>query len=681
MSTLSPTATGGSRARWFSSLKLRLALASTLIITASVALATSVVLDRVQQRSEQTVVDLEAGLTEHLAAILSGRMVALQNTLRRSSQVMPVAARTDAAAAVAFVDGLRGVAVNFSTLYLIDSEGRMLALFNGSSTATPNINVTDRPYFRNTLERGVPLISEPMVGRASHEPVIQVTMPVLDAQGRAVAVLGGGLRLSSRNLFDDLTYTGSSGRDQTLTIVADSRGAIISHPQRFRIMDPLETESGLANAATRWAAQGRPIEPSGLSVHEDRRFVSMAGVPGTDWMVFRLRPDEALLGSMTLARKESVQWAGGVALLGGLLILGWLTLLLGPLNQLRRRAQAFADNSLPIDEGWPAASGEIGELTRVLRHVLRERASGEQDNLALVQRMRSMMAAAPIGIAFSQAQCLQLASAEFSHLLGYAEDELVGRLAREIFASEVEYDALGSQVRDAFTAGRPLFTEIQFKRRDGTVFWGRLQGRPVEPGNSASGTIWLLEDVTERREARARLSWSASHDTLTRLLNRGAFEERLTQWLAQGQATASLMFLDLDRFKLINDTAGHAAGDGVLRDVAALLQDKVRAGDAAARLGGDEFAVLLPGCPGTIALQLAERVREAIGQVGIDHDGRRLNIGASIGLVALDSSAALSAEQWLARADAACYEAKHAGRNAVRLAGDNAALRLVAGAS
>jgi diguanylate cyclase (GGDEF)-like protein len=192
----------------------------------------------------------------------------------------------------------------------------------------------------------------------------------------------------------------------------------------------------------------------------------------------------------------------------------------------------------------------------------------------------------------------------------------------------------------------------------------------VDRSDPAAGTIWLLEDVTDAREARERLSWSANHDTLTRLLNRGAFEERLAAWLAKPEVgtSASLLFIDLDHFKQINDNAGHAAGDDVLREVASTLHDHVRPGDLVARLGGDEFALLFAGCGAETALPLAERLRHAISLIGVEHEGRVLRVGASIGVVEIDLAAGASVSTWLARADAACYQAKDAGRDAVRLA-------------
>jgi hypothetical protein len=133
-------------------------------------------------------------------------------------------------------------------------------------------------------------------------------MPVQGEGGRVVAVIGGTLRLVSRNLFDDLTYIGDSDADIVVTVITDARGTIISHPQRDRVMRSIEAEPGLSQVVSKWVAQGRPIEPSGLTVRDDGNFVSMAGVSGADWMVFRRVPDGELMGGIVQARSEALWW-------------------------------------------------------------------------------------------------------------------------------------------------------------------------------------------------------------------------------------------------------------------------------------------------------------------------------------------------------------------------------------
>jgi diguanylate cyclase (GGDEF)-like protein/PAS domain S-box-containing protein len=669
--------------RWLGTLKVRLMLASALVIAASVAVSTEVVLQRVQARSMQAVMELERDNTERMAAMLAQRVVGLQKVLRATAAIMPGAARRETPAAVEFLSDKPGMITSFANVYIANAEGQMLALHDGDSAASRTLILTDREYFRRTVSQGVPVVSAPVAGRISMEPVIQLTMPVLGEGGSVDAVLGGVLRLGTRNLFDDLTYAGHSGTDAATTIVTDAHGIIISHPDRSHIMRPIEAEAGLADVVARWVAQGRPVEPSGFATHEPGRFVTMAGVAGADWMVFHLAPDSELLGGLQQAHRESIQWAGGVALLGSLIILGLLAVLLGPLSQLRRRALALQQGKLAIHEGWPNPHGEIGELSRVLQQVLHERAAVEDAQRTLAHQMSSMLAAAPVGIAFSRARSFEFVGAEFCAMLGWQAQELAGRPAQDIFASAEEYEALIPAVLTAFAAGRPYFGELQFVRRNGTIFWGRLQGRPVEPDNTEGGTIWLLEDITEHRHARERLSWSASHDALTGLLNRSAFEARLQAWLHDPAASevppvpASLVFIDLDRFKQINDSAGHAAGDEVLRQVGAVLRAQLRAGDVVARMGGDEFALLLPGCVVAVALQLAERLRQAISEVGVDQAAGRLTVGASVGVIEIQPAVSTVVAEWMARVDAACYEAKRDGRGVVRVAGTALPLRMV----
>ena len=639
-------------------------IASVLVIACSVLGSASVLLARVETRAVQAVQDLEADHIEQLASLVGQRVVVMQNMLRVTADAMPPAARGDVEAALAFLVDKPALRVSFDTVFVADAAGHVLALGEGNRTLRSDINLAGRDYFIRTVSQGVPVVSSPIVGRVSRSHVIMFTVPVFDARRDVKAVLGGSIRLAHRNLLDDLTFSARGAEKGELTVVTDANGTVVSHPNRDRIGGSVEAEPLLTDAASRWVSQGRPIEPSPLVTHQSGAFVSMAGVPGADWMLFRVTPDAQLLGGMAQARREAWQWAGGVALGGGLFIAGLLAFLLGPLTRLRQRARRLHETDLALEAGWPTARGEIGELSHALRLALLQGASVARTQEALMKRLHSIMAAAPIGIAFSRDRRFELVSAEFAALLGWTEGTLEGREARTIYASELDYDALGPQVALAFAAGRAFVGERQFCRRDGSVFWGRLQGSAVDAKDPAAGAIWLLEDVTTQRAAHERLSWSAEHDPLTRLLNRSAFDDRLARALqAQAAGTpAALMFLDLDRFKRVNDNAGHAAGDGVLKQVADLLHEQVRGGDAAARLGGDEFALLLSHCSGAGAMARAEQLCQAIQALGVDHGGQWLGIGVSIGVVQLDAALAPQPADWIACADAACYSAKSAGR-------------------
>jgi diguanylate cyclase (GGDEF)-like protein/PAS domain S-box-containing protein len=181
------------------------------------------------------------------------------------------------------------------------------------------------------------------------------------------------------------------------------------------------------------------------------------------------------------------------------------------------------------------------------------------------------------------------------------------------------------------------------------------------------GAVLVLRDVTEAREMQRKLRWQASHDSLTGLANRRTFEEKVTRTLGSKRATefpASIMFIDLDRFKQVNDSAGHAAGDQLLRQLGQIMQTRVREDDLLARLGGDEFAVMLGACPPENAERIAQALRDSISGFNFDWDGKNYHVGASIGLVHIPPHWN-SLDECLAAADAACYQAKQNGRNEI----------------
>jgi diguanylate cyclase (GGDEF)-like protein len=177
----------------------------------------------------------------------------------------------------------------------------------------------------------------------------------------------------------------------------------------------------------------------------------------------------------------------------------------------------------------------------------------------------------------------------------------------------------------------------------------------------------LLFEVTER-EFVARLSWQASHDALTSLVNRREFETRLghaLDKLSYQPGAHSLMYLDLDQFKVVNDTCGHAAGDQLLKQTSALLQETLGAGGLLARLGGDEFGVLMQDCDANAAIEMAERLRFAVQELRFVWNGCPFNISISVGLVHVAEASAIA--QTLRAADMACYMAKEKGRNRVQV--------------
>ncbi len=183
------------------------------------------------------------------------------------------------------------------------------------------------------------------------------------------------------------------------------------------------------------------------------------------------------------------------------------------------------------------------------------------------------------------------------------------------------------------------------------------------------GAVVVFRDVTKERRLKRALSFQASHDALTGLINRREFDNRLQlalQGARDGEGSHALLYVDLDQFKVVNDTCGHSAGDRLLRDVTALLQQKVRSADVIARLGGDEFGILAQHCSIEQATRIAEAIRQAVRDYRFTWEQNAASIGASIGVVEITQDSE-SVAALLSAADIACYAAKDAGRNRVHV--------------
>ncbi|HEX7636626.1 MAG TPA: EAL domain-containing protein, partial [Noviherbaspirillum sp.] len=208
------------------------------------------------------------------------------------------------------------------------------------------------------------------------------------------------------------------------------------------------------------------------------------------------------------------------------------------------------------------------------------------------------------------------------------------------------------------------------QRHDSTSVPISMVGTPLYKEGAFAGAVIVLHDMTREKKYIARLSWQASHDSLTKLANRREFEHRLERALYQlgvGQDTSrALMYVDLDQFKIINDTCGHAAGDKLLCEVASALQRHIRNEDLIARLGGDEFAILLENGDLDQAAILAERLRQTVEDMNFVWDGRTFTVTSSIGLVQMKREHTTQ-DEVLRTADLACYMAKEKGRNRVQI--------------
>jgi diguanylate cyclase (GGDEF)-like protein/PAS domain S-box-containing protein len=256
-----------------------------------------------------------------------------------------------------------------------------------------------------------------------------------------------------------------------------------------------------------------------------------------------------------------------------------------------------------------------------------------------------------------------------ARLMGVVAEEAAGTMLEDLaaVADEADRKFLAEPVRQALAAGTPLNLgrrALMIRPPGGAEHLIELSASPMhmETGETI-GAVVLLHDVTEMRGVARQMSYQATHDALTGLVNRREFERRLQEAVDtahRGDGAHVLCYLDLDRFKTINDTSGHTAGDAMLRESAKILRDAVRDSDTVARVGGDEFGMLLVGCPLEKARQIADDVCRAVNEFRFVWKDKIFNVGVSIGLVEIARDSG-TMEEALAAADSACYVAKRQG--------------------
>ncbi len=262
-------------------------------------------------------------------------------------------------------------------------------------------------------------------------------------------------------------------------------------------------------------------------------------------------------------------------------------------------------------------------------------------------------------------------------------DNVIGEKAKSVFHYHKKDSTLGhDRLYRAYGNSIELRCwETSFKHESGNPVPIECTVYPLKINGEQEGSVIAFRDISERKMLEEKLHWQVTHDHLTRLNNRRYFEEQLSaevHRVLNGHDMSALIYIDLDRFKYINDTAGHDAGDKLLLEVAKILLDKLRDNDLLARLGGDEFAIILRRIDKKIAQEVAESLRMALENCVFSYAGENYNINASLGVAMMDSPRMTSGDV-LANADIACTIAKRSGRNQSHLYEQNSAEKGVMG--
>jgi len=668
---------------WWShrSLVLRLVLVAMLAVALS-GVASAWLASRASQREAiRRLVDQQTEEVEVMARLLASKIEQSQKVLRTVAEgITPQMLNSPSSLEWLLQQGLPAVQF-FDSIQVARQDGELrVNLHSGRLEDAASLDAAERDALRRTLIGGKPLVSELVAGRSA-EARVMFTMPLRREDGPVFGVVAGALMLQSQGLLPPTMTLPARGDSRLIVLTRD--GTILSHPDPLRILASVRDEAGLGPVYAQWLQQAQPVAGRGTTVVQPAHIVSMAGMPLPQWLVARVTDSSAMLAPVEGAQRKAWWLAAAVIATSMASLAAFMLWLAQPLARLCQSARQLARADCGDAVVWPRATGEVGELVQAFEGQAQRSAQQRQQQAHLQGQFQAILENASVGIVITRQGLLEVVGWQACQMLGYRHEELQGRPARTLYASDADYARLGERVQAQFLAHGAFDGDVCFRRKDGSPVWARAQGRGVRADDMGGGTVWILEDMTAAREAQQQQAWAALHDPLTQLCNRDGFAQRMAVLLAERSARArtshipavdarvadgtgdgALLFLDLDYFTVVNDVAGHDAGDDVLRHVARLLESQVRQIGWAARLGGDEFAVVLPGCSLRRGQAVAEQLRAAVQAWQPSYQGRSFTLGVSIGLVMLDA-------RWpdvpsvLYAADMACYDAKRAGRNRV----------------
>jgi diguanylate cyclase (GGDEF)-like protein/PAS domain S-box-containing protein len=523
------------------------------------------------------------------------------------------------------------------------------------------LNAGDREYFKEVLRTHSTVISEPVLSRTRREPIVQVATPIITRDGRFVGVLVGVIRLYRSSFLGALGDEKIGERGYFSVLTREPKAIYVVHPDRTRILQ--ERPANGAKAVTD-AIDGFEGSAEGTSSNGVDTLYTSKRLRAVPWVLIAAAPTEEVYAPIKAAQKRFWMMAGVATAV--LLPLVWLFVLwlLHPMQLLRRSIVGLREGEgefvpIPVNR-----NDEIGAITRQFNELMQKRLGAEKAHRESEERLRLIADNVPALISYVDADLrFEFANSCYREWLGLDPQAMIGKRGDEVFPDE-------SYRRTAIPRlERALKGEAGTYERDIQTLTGpRIVRTSSFPRKDRAGNVVgiynLTIDITADRKLQVELDRLARRDSLTGLHNRRSFMESLPQAMSRmrrQEGWMALLFVDLDRFKAVNDTHGHEAGDDVLKAVAERLTKCVRMTDTVSRLGGDEFTVILENlaAPEEAAV-VAEKIIAAVAQP-IETRAGPCTVGASVG-IATSHGGAGKAEELVKRADAAAYAAKAAGR-------------------
>lgn len=641
------------------SLKYRMAVATALVVTLVLVVRAGVSQYYAYDSLKALLEDQQDTLVKMVAEQLDEKLDSREIVLRRlAKQLAPALSRPPSELRRIAADAV-DMPESFNAVLMAWPDGTL-----AFSTAVPEsykVNVSERDYFQAVVKGSPFFVSDLLQGRYSNSPGVILAVPLKGPNGELLAVVGGVLNLSGNNFLREVARSrvGVTGYYCLVSSTASPRYAL--HPVASNVLQPARAVGEACGAeqpasAWEWLWPKQPIVARHL-------------LEANGWQVVAVLPAREAFAPLVEIRQRAMAAAVISLLIAGVLM--WLLIrqMLAPLERLHRTVRQVATRPTAVEELPLGREDEIGELATAFSEVMhqlseRERALGAAKDRADAseKRMEAIANHVPDYVSFIDAsERFAYVNQAYANHFGLPPSQIVGLTLRELWGT-TEYVANAPYLAQA-RAGEAV--TVTRECADGE--WVEVTYQPAwnEARDALTGLHMFARNVTDERARLRHLEAQTLSDHLTGLLNRKGFDRRLADVMARADAhghRAALLLVDLDDFKAVNDTHGHAVGDRLLVAFAERLSHCVRKGDAVARIGGDEFAIILEnvGNPATV-----DRLARTVVQAAM----RPLVIGeqpfmatASVGSALHQPHAGSSISEWFMRADMALYEAKRHGK-------------------
>lgn len=520
-------------------------------------------------------------------------------------------------------------------------------------------------YFQEVMKTGKPAIGKPRVGRFTREPGVGVAVPIKNAQGETIGVMVGFLSLLDKQLFDQAGA--KLGKTGTYTLVSSRDELIIAGSRKDHILKPMADVA--PGALTELVFDGLDVTKIGNDLTGNPSLLSDAHILDGHWVLIGSLPVAEAFAPIRQLQTQIYSVAVVILVLVSALMWAVMRRQLGIVTRATLALEKMAQGSDALAPLPVKRRDEVGQMLHAfnaLQAKIHDKDAALQQSRARFQNLFEHMTN---GFALhemifdaqgvpSDYRFLEVNPA-FETLTGLAAQQVIGKTVLQVMP-DLERHWI-RKYGGVVVSGQAITFEDYARQVDR---WYRVNAYRPEQGKFAV----IIENITELKKAQDELKHLAFHDALTGLPNRTLFSDRMRQALAHAKRSGTMLaviFLDLDRFKFVNDHYGHAMGDRLLMEVAARFKEDLRSEDSISRFGGDEFALLLPGLKSEP--ELHELLNRLLLHIAAPYSlaGQDVGISMSMGVTVypLDDS---DPDILMRHADEALYEAKRAGRNCFR---------------